>query len=32
LRVSYGALEADTVAEGMSRLVEGLRETVGKGH
>ena len=25
LRVSYGALDRDTVAEGMSRLVGGLR-------
>ena len=29
LRVSYGALEAGTVAEGMSRLVTGLRALVG---
>ena len=28
LRVSYGALEAGTVAEGMSRLVTGLRALV----
>jgi aspartate/methionine/tyrosine aminotransferase len=28
LRVSYGALDKATVAEGMSRLVEGLRATV----
>jgi aspartate/methionine/tyrosine aminotransferase len=31
LRVSYGALEAHTVAEGMSRLVQGLREIAGRG-
>jgi aspartate/methionine/tyrosine aminotransferase len=29
LRVSYGALDKDTVAEGMSRLVGGLRAIVG---
>ena len=28
LRVSYGALEASTVAEGMSRLVRGVTEIV----
>jgi aspartate/methionine/tyrosine aminotransferase len=28
LRVSYGALEPETVAEGMDRLVRGLREIV----
>ena len=32
LRVSYGALEADTVAEGMSRLANGLRQIVGNRH
>jgi aspartate/methionine/tyrosine aminotransferase len=30
LRVSYGALDRDTVAEGMSRLVRGIRRTVMK--
>jgi aspartate/methionine/tyrosine aminotransferase len=29
LRVSYGALEADTVDEGVGRLVEGLKSLVG---
>jgi aspartate/methionine/tyrosine aminotransferase len=29
IRVSYGALDADTVAEGLSRLVTGLRSIVG---
>jgi aspartate/methionine/tyrosine aminotransferase len=29
IRVSYGALDADTVAEGLSRLVTGLRTIVG---
>ena len=28
LRVSYGALDGDTVAEGVGRLVNGLREIV----
>lgn len=31
LRVSYGALDADTVAEGLDRLVGGLRALVGAG-
>jgi aspartate/methionine/tyrosine aminotransferase len=30
LRVSYGALDRDTVAEGISRLVTGLRAIVGR--
>jgi aspartate/methionine/tyrosine aminotransferase len=29
IRVSYGALDADTVTEGLSRLVTGLRTIVG---
>jgi aspartate/methionine/tyrosine aminotransferase len=29
LRISYGALEKSAVAEGMSRLVKGLRQLVG---
>ena len=29
LRIAYGALQKDTVAEGMGRLVRGLREIVG---
>jgi hypothetical protein len=29
--VSYGALDADTVAEGLDRLVGGLRALVGAG-
>jgi aspartate/methionine/tyrosine aminotransferase len=31
LRVAYGALQQDTVAEGMGRLVKGLRAIVGSG-
>jgi aspartate/methionine/tyrosine aminotransferase len=31
IRVSYGALDADTVAEGLDRLVSGLRAIVGDG-
>ncbi|QYO65176.1 hypothetical protein [Leptolyngbya sp. 7M] len=30
LRVAYGALQPDTVAEGMGRLVQGLRAIVTK--
>jgi aspartate/methionine/tyrosine aminotransferase len=30
LRVAYGALQAATVAEGMGRLVEGLRALAGR--
>ena len=30
LRVAYGALDADTIAEGMGRLVRGLKAIVGK--
>jgi aspartate/methionine/tyrosine aminotransferase len=29
LRVAYGALDADTIAEGMGRLVRGLKSIVG---
>jgi len=29
-RVAYGALQKATVAEGMGRLVKGLREILGK--
>ena len=29
LRIAYGALKKETVADGMARLVRGLRETVG---
>jgi aspartate/methionine/tyrosine aminotransferase len=29
LRIAYGALEADSVAEGMGRLVRGLKVIVG---
>jgi aspartate/methionine/tyrosine aminotransferase len=29
LRVAYGALDADTIAEGMGRLVQGLKSIAG---
>jgi aspartate/methionine/tyrosine aminotransferase len=29
LRVAYGALDADTIAEGIGRLVRGLKSIVG---
>jgi aspartate/methionine/tyrosine aminotransferase len=31
VRVSYGALDADRVAEGLDRLVAGLRALAGEG-
>jgi aspartate/methionine/tyrosine aminotransferase len=30
LRIAYGSLKPDTAAEGMRRLVEGLRAILGK--